>query len=361
MSFNIKKDRKKKIARGNKSIEQLHDEKLKYFNDLNNSLPKKKKELASLVKKDPRSRNIPELEENIKNIEGQIEENDYHLSVNKILMNFCLINDDTDISVIDIENMIHDKNNSKIELTKEYYHICGLNYIEDDSFTNEQYHCLMYCDICDKELLLTNEKIYTCISCGKMFDKVFDGVSYNDMETSNIIFPFVYKRINYFTEWLMQIQASENVEIEESLLDSIKIELYKRNINDSSKLNHSKLKTILKELDMPRYYEHIPLLISKICGTKPLSIPQDISDKLKEMFMTIQEPYEELKGDRKNFFSYPYILYKFCEILGLHGYLHHFQLLKNREKLRNQDRLWEKIIDRLRTRDPILWVYIPTC
>lgn len=359
MSFNIKKDRKKKITRGNKSIEQLHEEKLKYFKELTNSLPKKKKELNSLVKKSGSPDRILLLRKTIKDIEESREDIDYHLSVSRILKEFYSLNDTGDTTVIDIENMTHDKNEHRERLTKEYYHVCDLEYAELNKIERK---IIEYCDLCNTELLLTNEKIYTCTICGKMFDKVFDGVSYNDMETSNIVYPFVYKRINYFTEWLMQIQASENVDLDEELLDSIKKELYKRNIIDSSKLTRSKLKIILKELDKSKYYEHIPLLISKLCGTKPLHIPTEISDKLKEMFMMIQTPYEELKGNRKNFFSYPYILYKFCELLDLREYLHHFQLLKNREKLRNQDRLWEKIINKIRAEGNLeLWRYIPTC
>lgn len=365
MSFNIKKDRKRKIITGNKTIDQLHEEKMVYLKWLVDSLPKRRKELASLIKKNPGSCEVLELEKKIKDIEDKKEEIEYHLSTSKILTRFFSLGNECD-TIIDIENMTGTKRmDEKIRLSREYYKECGIVYIEETKNHNPdllESRTLSYCSDCDTELLLTNEKIYTCTECGRMFDKVFDGVSYSDMETSNIVYPFVYKRINYFKELLIQIQASENVDIEEELLDSIKKELYKRKIFDSSKITHPKLKKILKELGKAKYYDHIPLLMSKLCGTKPLIIPADVTDKLKEMFMTIQVPYEDLKGDRKNFFSYPYILYKLCELLGLNEYLHYFQLLKNREKLRNQDRLWEKIVNRIiQNNGEKIWRYIPTC
>jgi hypothetical protein len=330
MSFNLKKDKKKKLSNCNKTIDQIHSEKVKYFRMFKNK------------------NNVI------------LEEHNYYLNVHMILHDYFSLDDRNLTTDIDIENMaVVSRSNEREMLTRKYYDACDIKFIEDVKFTSSEYHKMIYCNICDSELLLTPEKVYTCTLCGKMFDKVFDGVSFNEMETCNIVFPFVYRRINYFTEWLIQIQASENIIIEDSLLDSIKIELKKRNIRDSSKLTYNKLKGILKEIDRSKYYEHIPLLISKLCGTQPLRISDNISDKLKEMFMAIQTPYEELKGDRKNFFSYPYILYKFCELLGLDEYLSYFQLLKNREKLMKQDMLWKKIVDSME--DKVFWKYVPTC
>jgi hypothetical protein len=68
------------------------------------------------------------------------------------------------------------------------------------------------------------------------------------------------------------------------------------------------------------------------------------------------------KNGRKNFLSYPYILYKFFEILKEPGYLKHFTLLKSREKLMKTDMLWKNIVEEVYkiTSDP-RWVFIPSC
>ena len=60
-----------------------------------------------------------------------------------------------------------------------------------------------------------------------------------------------------------------------------------------------------------------------------------------------------IKG-RKNFLSYSYILYKFCELLELDELANLFPMLKSREKLKEQDNLWEKICNYLN------WEYIPS-
>jgi hypothetical protein len=73
------------------------------------------------------------------------------------------------------------------------------------------------------------------------------------------------------------------------------------------------------------------------------------------MFKDIQAPFEKhCPPERKNFLSYSYVLYKFCELLGEDEYLEYFPLLKSKEKLYNQDVLFRKICEELR------WEFIPT-
>jgi hypothetical protein len=59
------------------------------------------------------------------------------------------------------------------------------------------------------------------------------------------------------------------------------------------------------------------------------------------MFNKIQDPFtNHCPKDRKNFLSYSYTLYKFFELLDKHEYLIYFPLLKSREKLFEQEKIW---------------------
>ena len=58
--------------------------------------------------------------------------------------------------------------------------------------------------------------------------------------------------------------------------------------------------------------------------------------------------------ERKNFLSYSYVLHKFCELLEYDNLLCYFSLLKSREKLQEQDKIWKKICEELK------WEYIPS-
>lgn len=106
------------------------------------------------------------------------------------------------------------------------------------------------------------------------------------------------------------------------------------------------MRTILKKLNLNKYYEHIPHIINKLNGLPPPTMSRDIEEKLRCMFKEIQEPFMlYCPKNRKNFLSYSYVLHKFCELLDLDEFLPCFPLLKSREKLQEQDRMWKKICD----------------
>jgi hypothetical protein len=93
-----------------------------------------------------------------------------------------------------------------------------------------------------------------------------------------------------------------------------------------------------------RSYEHTNAICNVLNGVPPPRLPPELEDKLKGMFVEIQEPFERnCPPQRKNFLSYGFTLYKFCELLGADEYLAHFPLLKSSEKLYAQDQIWKKI------------------
>jgi len=66
------------------------------------------------------------------------------------------------------------------------------------------------------------------------------------------------------------------------------------------------------------------------------------------MFQEIQTPWQKTKPkNRSNFFSYSYVLHKFCELLGADEYLPLFPLLKSAEKLYQQDLMWKSVCSEL--------------
>ena len=121
------------------------------------------------------------------------------------------------------------------------------------------------------------------------------------------------------------------------------------------KLDAKKVKEILKNLGYQSYYEHVTHIISKLSGVPPPTINRDTEEKLRHMFKQIQVPFENhCPKSRINFLSYSYVLHKFCELLELDEFIKCFPLLKSREKLRQQDKIWELICRDLR------WEFIPS-
>jgi len=166
---------------------------------------------------------------------------------------------------------------------------------------------------------------------------------------------FAYKRINHFNEWLAQFQAKESTEIPEEVYGTIYKEI-KKNINlDIEKISNVQLRTILKRLQYNKYYENIPHIINVLNGKKAPSLTRREEEHLRTLFKEIQLPFSNnCPHDRKNFLSYAYVLHKFCELLEYDYLLPHFPLLKSREKLIQQDKIWKLICKDLN------WQYIPS-
>ena len=95
--------------------------------------------------------------------------------------------------------------------------------------------------------------------------------------------------------------------------------------------------------------------MNKINGLPPPIMSRDTEEILRRMFKEIQIPFAKFcPKDRKNFLSYSYVLHKFVQLLDLDDFMDCFILLKSREKLHQQDLIWEKICDYLK------WEFIPS-
>ena len=200
------------------------------------------------------------------------------------------------------------------------------------------------CDACGEDMKISiNDATVSCPHCGfhKLILMDSDKPSYKDPPRE--ISYYAYKRINHFNEWLAQFQAKESTEIPEEVFENIQGQIKKERIQPSS-LNRSKIREILKKLKYNSYYEHVPHILSRLNGHTAPVMDRETEEKLRYLFKEIQPSFQRhCPAERSNFLSYSYVLYKLCELLDLDDFLHCFPLLKNRDKLYAQDKIWEKI------------------
>jgi predicted Zn-ribbon and HTH transcriptional regulator len=210
------------------------------------------------------------------------------------------------------------------------------------------------CEDCQTEMIFSqNEALFTCPKCGYQEFVLIDSDKPSYKDPPREVSYYAYKRINHFNEWLAQFQAKESTEIPTYVYDEIVEELKKERISDYSSLKPSKIKEILRKLHYNKYYEHVPHILNRLNGENAPVMSREIEEKLRFMFKEIQPSFQtHCPKGRSNFLSYSYVLYKFCELLELDEYLPCFPLLKNRDKLYVQDKIWKLICQDLR------WQYI---
>jgi hypothetical protein len=201
------------------------------------------------------------------------------------------------------------------------------------------------CDTCDKEMTFsTNEALFFCDTCGHQEFVLIDSDKPSYKDPPREVTYYAYKRINHFNEWLAQFQAKESTEIPEDVFQAILEELKKERITNPENIKPTKVREILKKLKCTNFYEHVPYILNRINGKNAPVMSREVEEKLRFMFKEIQSSFvKHCPKNRSNFLSYSYVLYKFCELLELDDYLQCFPLLKNRDKLYNQDKIWQLI------------------
>lgn len=200
-----------------------------------------------------------------------------------------------------------------------------------------------FCGSNDRVVLLNDGCVY-CNNCFTQESILIDHEKPSYKDPPKEIIYYAYKRINHFNEWLNQIQGKETTDIPDEVYDCISYEFKKEKINNMALLTRNKIKSILKKLRINKYYEHAPHIKYKMNGVPVPHMSPELEDRLRHMFCQIQVPFLKYSPpERKNFLSYSYVLHKFMELLEEDQYLESFPLLKSRDKLYQQDQIWQKI------------------
>lgn len=251
--------------------------------------------------------------------------------------------------------MIYEESKNKNDIFKQY-----MAQVEEGGICSvvdtEKPSSYINCEKCDSSNIFYDENSsdIICTNCGFATYDTGRERSYKEEQDSEPNTQYSYKKENHFNEWIAQFQAREVTNVPPEIFETLSSEFKKRKIQKKN-ITHTLVRDSLKKLSLTKYYDHVPFIASYMSGVKPPSMSKELEDKLRHMFYMIQAPFNKHRpDDRKNFLSYSYILYKFCELLSEDSFLHCFPLLKSKEKLYKQDLIWKEICKELQ------WEYIPT-
>ena len=309
---------KDRIEEINESIKFLKNKKMEYFLD--------------------NSKYIFDYFENKKNISNGLEgQQQKGGNKNKLLDAFFKINKEGENAATGIEL----KNNS---IFSKYLSNIDESFLDINAF-------LTPTDVCQScfrgELIpMDDEGVLICNNCSTNVQYLIENEKPSYKEPPKEVCFYAYKKINHFKEILAQFQGKETTQIPSDVIENLKQQIKKERI-DINKLTYYETKGLLKKLGYNKYYEHINFIKDKL-GIKPPIISQDLEETLCNFFMEIQYPYAKHCPDyRVNFLHYYYVLYKLFELLGENHYLPEIPMLKDREKLIEQDTIWKSICEEL--------------
>ncbi len=276
-----------------------------------------------------------ENKKNIENCEENVSSNKSLTNKNQLVFNIFKIQKPTEEQV----NANNNQNNNK-NIVQKYLSNVDESFLDINAFVRPT----DICQSCFKgELIpLDDEGQLICNFCFVNTPYLVENDKPSYKEPPKEVCFYAYKKINHFKEIIAQFQGKETTQIQADVIEKIKQQIKKERIS-LEHLTHQKTKEILKKLELSKYYEHIAFIKNKL-GIPPPVLSPELEESLYNYFIEIQAPYAQSCPDyRINFLNYFYVLYKLLELLGEDKYLPDIPLLKDREKLIEQDEIWKKI------------------
>jgi Poxvirus Late Transcription Factor VLTF3 like. len=158
-----------------------------------------------------------------------------------------------------------------------------------------------------------------------------------------IVKPTRYQREEYFKRLLDRTQAKRIYKIPPHVIDLV---INGMATTRSQIATKNVVRNILKKRNLQAYYPYITGIICIINKTpSPVFTDHQIA-KLMSDFREMQEPFEACPSHikkRTSFLSYPYCGYKLCELNGYTEFLKCFSLMKEGDKIKEQDDIFEWI------------------
>lgn len=202
------------------------------------------------------------------------------------------------------------------------------------------------CDACGSNSTLYNEaeNKAICETCGYVSHYI-DTRVYTVFSDSSEFSCFTYKPMNHLNEFLCRFQAKENNYVPDNIVENLMKYLRdKKGIKKASEVTYHDVQASQRSLRQSRYYNQTMQIWSRITGNPPMRIRPDIEDKIRILFNQLKEPFKKhCPKNRKNFLSYPYTVYKLCQILGCTDILPYLNLLKGEDKLLMAEDIFKKI------------------
>lgn len=288
----------------------------------------------------------------IESIKNFSKINEYIFNTNEVLFKQSRDNITTNEQQKGIMKFIDIKGSSSSEYMNEYLRSIG------DSHTIKVFYDDKNCDKCNCKMIVNKqESSLSCVNCGNSF-WFFDPETVQWSDSAEIVVQFVYERISHFKDHLKQLQGKHHSPVPQETLNDILKEIEKTRLTED-KITKEKVIHILKKLNKSRYYKNANFIIYKLTGKKPPQLPRTLEERLIHLFKVLQIPFEIHKPpDRKNFFSYSYIIHKLLTIISykepeIKQYIKFFPLLKSRDKLIIQEEIMKKCCASLN------WDFVP--
>jgi hypothetical protein len=164
---------------------------------------------------------------------------------------------------------------------------------------------------------------------------------------------YVYRPVSHLDDTIRNAEGAESYVVPPAHLELIIHSLIAREVRPAD-LSISLVRQICSRKEIPIKLDNIVQIWSRLSGMTPPRMTPAMRDQMRIMFHAHEPPYRRHCGNRINHLSFPYTLYKFCEMLGYFEMLESFTLLRGQSNRVTHDSIFMKVCADLQ------WPFIPT-
>lgn len=165
-------------------------------------------------------------------------------------------------------------------------------------------------------------------------------------------FKYTYKPVSHLDDTMKFAEAAESFVVPPHDLHRVMKVLRKRGVKPED-VSIPMIRQICVNLEGIRM-ENTVQIYSRLSGRAPRRMTAFMKDQMRILFFLQEVPYRKHCGDRTNNLSFPFNLYKYCELLGYWEMLETFPLLRGAINLSLHDAILQKVCTELD------WEFIPT-
>ena len=148
--------------------------------------------------------------------------------------------------------------------------------------------------------------------------------------------------------WIALVQGKESMQVPDDVYTLLIEQFRKERVMNADDITPKRVREVLKILKLRKYYDNVAQITARLTGKPPPRLTPSQETECIAMFQSVEQVWaQHCPADRRNFLSYSYCLYKFCQLRGWDYLLTNFSLLKGRDKLQRQDAIWKKICQSL--------------
>lgn len=230
----------------------------------------------------------------------------------------------------------------------------------------QKWSCDLTCKNCKGQLRLqTLINAYICTNCGT---STTAGVRtrFKNVKEANMCIPrnenfswtrkYTYKRLNHLRDTMQRMRGEHQAKTDvfDSVCSKVKEYICRANA-DLKLLTPSTIRDTLKALHLNKYYGMSVAICARLNPHfEPVGFTSQQMVEINVVFLQLESVYKDMLksigSNRKNFMSYPYVLYRICELIGYQheNLLNSTRLLLSRNLLVQQDFMWTKMMEKLK-------------